>query len=245
MTMIPPIISRPLPNAVTYDLTLKNLVTITLPSGSQWTSGLHFHQTHIEYLRVLKGSVRIRLGDENFVVTATPGSSQPLEIRVGKHAWHEWGRADPNDETEVVVVERTDPEDGEKAVFFWNLNGVILHAQRMVKPRLVPGWMFGVFMEVWVSLQLFAIFGVLDNFPVVFDVRGVSGLVPGSRRDKFLHWVEQLFARVVVGAVAMIAKVLGISAVRKEFTPEAEYGSGCFEQGGDGLDGRDHMDNKK
>ncbi|KAK0609699.1 hypothetical protein B0T17DRAFT_501365 [Bombardia bombarda] len=227
---IPIIIARNPPSAVTYDLSIPHRVTITLPLGSTWTSGLHFHQTHDEYLCLLKGTVRVRLGDEIHILTASNHSPlTPLEIKVPKGVWHEWSRADGDvgKDEEVIVVERTDPTDGDKAIFFWNLNGVILKAQRTTKPALAPAWAFGLALDIWITLNLFAIFHMLDNIPVLLGARELFiqwGLVSrGSWAEALLSELETAWAVVVLWAAEKVIRVLGEGAVRREFTPEKEY----------------------
>ncbi|KAH7039766.1 uncharacterized protein B0I36DRAFT_357160 [Microdochium trichocladiopsis] len=56
------VFTRPLPNAVTYDLSTPDQATIRLPPGSTWTSGPHWHDTHTEFLQVIKGRAEVILG---------------------------------------------------------------------------------------------------------------------------------------------------------------------------------------
>ncbi|KAK3374574.1 Cupin, RmlC-type [Podospora didyma] len=232
---IPSIITRPFPNAVTYDLSTPNQVTITLPLKSIWSSGLHWHETHTEYLRLVKGKIRVRLGDETSIIHASP---QAIEIRIDRKVWHEWSRVPPDnedgsgeeDDEDVVVIERTDPADGAKAIFFWNLNGVILKAQRSVKPSLLPPWLFGVLMECWVTLNLFTIFATLDNVPVLLGVRDgmlkrrrSSVVAVHSWTDWLLMWVEWTWAHATLKVALTVARLVGAEPVSKEFTPLREY----------------------
>src|SRR5690242_3345848 len=119
--------TRPLPNGVTYTLPspphTSPVVTITLPPHSTWTSGLHFPATHTEYLSIVKGTALVTLNG----VTNTYTSSDGV-ITVPRYARHEWRRAPEIEEDELVVKEWTDPEDGEKEIFFRNLNSAILDA---------------------------------------------------------------------------------------------------------------------
>lgn len=214
------VIRRDPPSAVVYDLSQTNQVTITLPSGSTWTSGLHWHENHVEYLRVVQGTVRVRLGDTVQTVIASQSGE---EIRVAKNVWHEWSRAEPGGE-DVIVVERTDPEDGEKAVFLWNLNGVILKAQSLVKPAIVPGVIFGLLMDFWVTLNLFVIFRNLDNIPVFLNVAGVFSqrgftVVESSRRHRLLKRFDWAWSHAVLKIASILGRLLGVHAVREEFTP--------------------------
>ncbi|KAH6603175.1 beta-mannosidase a [Trichoderma cornu-damae] len=170
------ILERGLPNAVTYDLTQPNQVTIRLPSKSTWSSGLHWHETHTEYLKVINGSIKVRLGDAEQIVTANI-DNQP-EIKIERYAWHEWQRAEP-DGDEVVVVERTDPEDGEKAIFFWNINGITLNAKRVISANvpgfsLFPASIKDLMIDFWITLNLFIVFHSMDNFPVRLDSQQIG-----------------------------------------------------------------------
>ncbi|KAL2183574.1 hypothetical protein L209DRAFT_759235 [Thermothelomyces heterothallicus CBS 203.75] len=196
----PSVIRRNPPSAVVYDLSVPHQVTITLPAGSTWTSGLHWHETHTEYLRLVKGRIRLRLGDAVQTVSASLGDSfpspPPEEIRVDRGVWHEWGRAarpekkprsggeevaaeeeedEEEEEEEVVVVERTEPADGDKSVFFRSLNGVILEAEAEAAARALrttaTGRLAGVWAGLRTTLSLWAIFDALDNFPVLLGVR--------------------------------------------------------------------------
>ncbi|RSL59321.1 hypothetical protein CEP53_005863 [Fusarium sp. AF-6] len=161
---IPSVIDRPLPNAVTYDLSTTGQVKITLPESSTWSSGLHWHETHDEYLKVIKGTIRVQLGSTIQYISATE-NEQP-EIKVARYVWHEWQRAVPDGE--VVVIERTVPDDNEKAIFFWNLNGVILDAPRLMSDpssavSRLPGRFRGLALDFWITLNLFVIFNHFDN----------------------------------------------------------------------------------
>lgn len=210
-----PIIKRPLPNAVTYDLSSPYHVTITLPSGSTWSSGLHWHESHVEYLRIVKGRVRVRLGDTVRMISAAThdtGSSieNVKETRVDKHMRHEWSRAELNGE-DVVVIERTEPTDGEKAIFFWNLNGVILDAQSRLKTRNATGFTVRprqTLIELWLTLNLFVIFRSLDNFPVFLGL------------PERYHWAERIATHSVLQVAFILAYIWTIEPVDIRYTPE-------------------------
>ncbi|KAI1347198.1 hypothetical protein F5Y01DRAFT_296048 [Xylaria sp. FL0043] len=227
------VITRPGPTAVTFDLSNPTQTTITLPSGSTWSSGLHFHSSHDEYLIIRRGCVRVRRNSTVQTLAVRPGDA-PIEIAVPRGVWHEWARAPPNalgpdcslDQEDVVVLERTDPVDGEKRVFFWNLNGVILQQ---------PPWWLLVkrLWDWWVTLQLFIIFHELDNVPVMLDVKGIMAQarleaatckLMGERRvEWWTRAVDERWSLLVLWAASQVGHVLGIRAVRREFTPEEVY----------------------
>lgn len=167
-----------------------------------------------------------------------------LLIKVPKYARHNWGRADeyawgergkpqrthicpsprftrPRDISEEVVVEEwTDPSDVGKALFFWNLNGVIngdgggrlTVLQRLV--RLVMGcW--------WVPFQLFVVFWELDNWPVFLalgyqDSPGVGGRL----WVRVYRWVEYVMTFGVLFGARAFGWLVGVRAVEKIRTPE-------------------------
>ncbi|CAH0047697.1 unnamed protein product [Clonostachys solani] len=213
---IPKVITRQLPNAVIYDLSTPGSVRITLPPTSTWSSGLHWHESHTEFLRVIKGSIRARVGDTWKVVTATDGE-QP-EVRIDRFVWHEWQRAGP--EGEVIVVERTDPADEEKSVFFWNLNGVILNPPSFLNKYAwtlswVPRFVRDVFQGFWITLNLFVIFYHLDNFPAFSNA---NNLVPIIGKQ-----VDQVASHAILYLATWIGWLLGVQPVRRVYTPSGAY----------------------
>lgn len=220
-TLAEPVIERGPPNAVVYDLSESDHVTITLPIGSTWSSGLHWHEKHVEYLRVLKGRVQVMLGPQVHIISA---GDQTTEVRVDRNVWHEWKRADTDGGEEVVVNERTDPDDGEKAIFFFNLNGVVLKAQTLSCPPYMLKWLHTLLLEFWVTLNLFAIFHNLDNVPVfvnvlqAFSKRGFE-FAEGTLGYIFLRGVDRFISHLVLFVSSWIAWGFGILPVRDEFTP--------------------------
>lgn len=160
------VIERGPPNAVLYDLAESDQVKITLPVGSTWSSGLHWHAKHVEYLRIIKGTIRVVLGDQVHTVSA---KDEITELRVERNTWHEWRRYDMAHGDDVVVVERIEPDDGQKAVFFWNLNGVIIKAQDLPCPPYMSKLLHRLLLDLWVTLNLLTIFRALDNIPVFIN----------------------------------------------------------------------------
>jgi hypothetical protein len=198
--------------------------TISLPRYSTWTSGLHFHTTHTEYLRLLRGAIFIYLDGETQILSAKAGGSvaiygdktavnaRPgLQVKVNKYARHDWGRAreylsrsrrticvaprHPEDvDDEVVVEEWTEPVDLVKPLFFWNLNAVVLTPLDARLERRRKKAARWMLGRWWVSLQLFTIFHELDNWPVVVGLRGMLGEETGW------PWMER-WNRQIEGAV--------------------------------------------
>jgi hypothetical protein len=80
--------------------------TISLPRYSKWTSGLHFHTRHTEFLHLLQGAIHVHLDGQDKILSAkSAGEISPatgmrkshgagLVIKVPRYARHEWRRAD-------------------------------------------------------------------------------------------------------------------------------------------------------
>lgn len=216
------IIERGPPNAVLYDLADSDHITITLPVGSTWSSGLHWHEKHVEYLRVVKGTIRVVLGDRVHTVSAR---DETTEVRVDRNTWHEWRRSEGAHGDEVVVVERTEPDDGHKLIFFWNLNGVILKAQHLACPPYVSKLLHHSLLELWVTLNLFTIFRGLDNIPVFINVPAAFAKRGFTFKDDtlghiLLRTADRFASHLVLFMVSWIAWGLGIHPARREYTPD-------------------------
>jgi len=220
---IPRVIKRGLPKTVVYDLTDPLKVRITLPTGSTWSSELHWHEDHVEYLKIIQGSVKVRLNNTVQIISATP-DNQP-EIRVERYAWHEWQRADPRNGEDVVVVERTVPADGEKALFFWNLNGVILDAPALLDNELrfakaIP--MLGdLLVDWWITLNLFIIFHHLDNMPVFLWFSDAAGDNPVLLKAS--KWANSVTTHSILFLATQLGRVLGLQPVRLKYTPMEDF----------------------
>ncbi|KAI6775970.1 hypothetical protein HG530_002728 [Fusarium avenaceum] len=218
------IIERALPNGVIYDMSTAGQVRITLPTTSTRSSGLHWHETHDEYLKVVQGTIMVRLDDSTKIISAAEGN-QP-EIKVARYVWHEWQRAGPDGE-EVVVVERTEPDDNDKSIFFWNLNGVILNAPKMLSDESsfasrLPTGLQGPFLDFWIALNLFVIFRSLDNLPVFLNAPGLFK-VSDARLRSLLKMVDWLVSHVVLLIAYLLGKMAGIQPVRSSYTPDDAY----------------------
>ncbi|KAH6865872.1 hypothetical protein BKA58DRAFT_321293 [Alternaria rosae] len=256
-------ITRPGPSAVTYHIPVSpsfSRTTISLPCHSTWTSGLHFHTQHTEYLHLVRGSIFVYLDGQTRILSAAAGgavsvygsnkikdSDGPrLVIQIPKYARHNWGRAReylashrpscvrpryPLDiDDEVVVEEWTDPADGGKALFFWNLNGIVM--QKQYSGALPPlqhlaRWVLG---RWWVEFQLWNVFWELDNWPVVLGLRGVFGegwdrlpelLWVERGKRKVEGWLEWLVTLVLLGLARGVGWIVRVRAVEKERTPVA------------------------
>ncbi|OAQ72025.1 cupin, RmlC-type [Pochonia chlamydosporia 170] len=225
MEQVPKVIERSLPNGVRYDLTSPGYVTISLPPTSTWSSGLHWHESHTEYLKVVRGSIKVRVGTVERIVSAT-AANQP-EIKVDKYVWHEWRRAELGGE-EVVVIERTDPADGQKALFFWNLNGVILNVPKMMDEpssflSRCPNLIAQLLLTLLIELNLMVIFAHLDNVPAFFNLPNsrlrVGNLLPVG----ILVAMEWFVSHFILSMAALLGWLVGLHPVTRHYTPEQEF----------------------
>ncbi|KZT63887.1 hypothetical protein DAEQUDRAFT_733330 [Daedalea quercina L-15889] len=110
--------------------------------GAKFDSFLHFHASHAEYLYCEQGQIRVQIGDMVKIVGPEDGQ---LEIP----AWtpHRWVTLGVDQET--IVWERTDPNDGQKELFFRNLFSLVNDYGGM------PPF-----------LQMFKVFSDYDNYPI-------------------------------------------------------------------------------
>jgi hypothetical protein len=234
---------RPGAEAVAYHIPVSPLVdgqilktTIALPRGSAWTSGLHFHTTHAEYLQLVTGSIFVEIENQVKVFSALSGGEFPvtawqpepvqqgLIIQIPRYARHNWGRAEhyigsgkkhvlngydkmPEDWLDEVVVEEwTEPSDLDKPLFFWNLNRVITTPNDSVLP-LRQSLTRSLLGEWWIPFQLFVIFYELDNWPVFFTPSLTDRLGP-YLGDPLGRWLEKKSEHMMTFAVLFTAKVM-------------------------------------
>lgn len=164
--------TRPAPGAVVYDVSQEHVVTISVPPQSTWTSGLHWHEKHTEYLQVVMGRARIMLDGNTRVYGPSDGV-----IEVPKFTIHEWqreakgyARADGEEMKDLVVREWTVPADGQKEMFFRMLNSYLIEPepQRLHRWLPLPSSLLVWLEQRVVLLQLFTIFREMDNWPT-FD----------------------------------------------------------------------------
>jgi uncharacterized RmlC-like cupin family protein len=199
-TTLDPIITRTGKEAVTFDLTHIYHTTIIIPTNSIWTTGFHWHETHAEYLKVLLGSMRVRLGNTWSLVSA--GTT----VHVEQYVRHEWTRADPYNGPDLIVEESMDPADAQKSVFFWAINGLIsenLHRTDSGRERV------GETLRMY--LGVFAGFWYMDNIPVIVDARW-EGEKPG--------WIGWTASHAVLAIASCLNLVFGRPVVDDKAMPK-------------------------
>jgi len=176
-----------------------NCATSILPVGSKVQTGLHWHETHTEYLQVVQGAALITLGDEKFRAEPKDGI-----IVVPRYTKHEYQRADTEPEdgkVDLIIKEFTDPADGNKERFFRNLTGVI-------GDREAAG---GLLANIATVGQLFVLFHGHDNYPAL--LRLPSSMGPLGRA------VERGFTISVLWSVATLGWFAGWRSEYPEYTP--------------------------
>ncbi|KAI1268831.1 hypothetical protein F5Y18DRAFT_423061 [Xylariaceae sp. FL1019] len=182
------IFTRPAPSAVTYDLSVPDRATITLPPGSTWTSGPHWHSTHTEFIQVISGRAEVMLAGE---ALAAVGPADGV-VTVTRNTIHEWRRSrSAGLDEDLVVREWTDPKDGQKEVFFRNLNGIILDATQ-------DG--HGSWRMRTLELELLNLFWRQDNWPVI-----LSASWPG--------WIQRAVTKTALASAVVLGKVLRCQGV--------------------------------
>ncbi|KAF2430200.1 hypothetical protein EJ08DRAFT_634029 [Tothia fuscella] len=214
------IIHRPHPEAVTYDLTSTSHTTITFPINSTWSSGLHWHSNHTEYLEVRQGAVKVTLGRETSIITATDYSTQNSLTKVSEDGQerkivivekgfrHEWSRAYANDRIDVIVRESTDPDDGMKTVFFWCVNAIVLEGIDRIGSNnsKLRRQLEGLITE-W---KLMILFWELDNWPVIWDSNGWGELG---------RWIESVSTFGVLVIAMVLGRVSSVKGVTEKYMP--------------------------
>lgn len=236
-----------IPTAPSTDGETALKTTISLPRHSTWTSGLHFHAKHTEYLRLIKGAIFVELnGDTKFISSLAGGEidlstgqrvQESLIIEVPRYARHNWGRLEnrivanrpqthrrqmwPEDWTEEVVVEEwTDPADISKPLFFWNLNGIITAPSDLVlsKRQQIAKYILG---RWWMDLQLFVVFWELDNWPIFINCRKLWLFSATNQwRLRLSDATEILSSFLVLLVAKVVGTVLGLHAVEKRWMPD-------------------------
>ncbi len=232
-----PEFTRPAPDSVTFAFpeypenpngqssNIPSTIVTMLP-GSRYTTTLHWHVTHTEYIKVISGAALITVSNKTKVCTAEDGIAV-----IPRYARHEWMRFDrpahllskPQREVQekwmkeqaddvieklgkgdLVAEEWTDPRDGEKEIFFRNIFSTAGESQWRER------WWGGVL----IVLQMMLVMWELDNLIVLFDLGG-AGDGSGWRGV-----VETAVTYAFMWSAAMTGRALGLKAVNDEYTPK-------------------------
>ncbi|KAH6991918.1 hypothetical protein EDB82DRAFT_494726 [Fusarium venenatum] len=95
-----------------------------------------------------------------------------MEVQVPRYMWHEWGLAIMAGE-DVEMIERTDPPESDKKPFYWYLNSNIFDTSKILADcwfvSRLPSRLQGLFLGIWISLNLLIIFLRVDTVPVLLN----------------------------------------------------------------------------
>lgn len=205
--------TRPGPAAVTYDLSQRSVVTITVPPQSTWSTSPHWHETHTEYLQVIHGLARITLSGQTRIYSASDGivTIPPFTIHEWRREATGYARPDGQEGVDLVVREWTSPADGQKGLFFRTLNSYLLEPQpqRLHRPFPLPT---PSFLVEWVEgrvdlLQVLVIFRAMDNWPVLFN-----------RYVERVNWRTWGMTHAYLLFAVGIGKALGLDGTYEEYT---------------------------
>ena len=208
---------------VTYDIPTPSSTSTSgklrfhIPPNSDWSSGLHWHETHTEFLQVIQGRAEVTIGTVTKVYTPKDGilkiergvvhevKRAPVQYldpekeaeKGGRELWGGLG-AEVEEEEVLTIQEWTDPADGEKEIFFRNLNSAVLDGEKTLPTTLIP-------LEWWVQWQVLVIAARWDNYPVIFSA-GNDG-------------TSRMVTSIVLKVLAMVGLIFGLKAIYPEYTP--------------------------
>jgi hypothetical protein len=162
----------------------------------------------------MQGTAFLHLDGVEKIVSATDGI-----LTIPRYARHEWrrptaselktkgGRAsgiDQEMDTALIVKEWTDPDDGQKEVFFRNLNSAIID--------ITEG--DGGTLKYLLMLQLFVIFQASDNYPVVW-----SSHRNGIGNENTMRGIEWATTHIVLRAAVILGWIVGLRGMYADYTP--------------------------
>lgn len=192
------------------------VTTLTIPPRSPWTSGIHWHETHTEYLQIVQGAAFFYLDGVEKIATSADGI-----LKIPRYGRHEWRRPTASEletldrdkakissgevDGDLIVTEWTDPADGQKESFFRNLNSAILD---------ITSGGGGILTDYLLMLQLFVIFRAHDNYPVVWPERGFK-----TENKSVIRGFQWVVTHTALRAAVLLGWVLGLKGAYDEYTP--------------------------
>ncbi|KAM5352850.1 hypothetical protein ACJ41O_005572 [Fusarium nematophilum] len=164
-------------------------------------TGLHWHETHTEYLQVIQGYALVTVGDRTAVFTKDDGV-----ITIPRYAIHQYMRADKTEEgkagkdMDLVVREWTDPADGDKEVFFRNILSLLKDKREGATGT--AAMLFSIMVVAWAH----------DNYPVFWKGPGLLG---SSVQEK----IRRALTYSVMGGLVLVGRIAGCRPHYPEYTP--------------------------
>jgi mannose-6-phosphate isomerase-like protein (cupin superfamily) len=179
-----------------------SVVTITFRAGPQNPStGLHWHETHTEYLEIIQGYALVTIGDRTAVFSSADGV-----ITIPRYTVHQYSRWEGPEgkgkDVDLVLREWTDPGDGDKEVFFRNGISLLLdRGENSTKANV--GMLVGFMVVAWGH----------DNYSVFWSGPGFLG-----------QWTKAVVRRTVtyavMGSVDLVGRwFMGARTDYPEYTP--------------------------
>lgn len=217
--------TTPPPGAASHSFDTPSKTHLTVPVGSAWTPGRHWHNNHTEHFKVLSGAILVTINNNSFVVTgASPTLTIPRKARHELMRWDCPGRKGHQNVAQeafrkemlakgqskeleklraqqVEAEEWTTPTDGEKEVFFRNLLSVISEPRK------------GILGEMLRFIHIVIIYQDLDTRMVILDMGSEDG-------NGWRGMVEEMMWWVVLGVAGLIGGVLGLKPVSEAYTPD-------------------------
>jgi len=192
-------------------------VTITFPVSSKIATGLHWHETHTEYLQIVQGVALITFGDSTSRFTPKSGV-----ITIPRFVVHGYRRADSVPSTSSIKVEEgdeddgryialivkewTDPADGDKGIFFGNVVGLVLDR----------GAEAGILGNLWLAWSLFVVFWEWDNFPRLVKMPRLWGV--GKVLERSITWA-------FLGSAAGLGRCVGVRGAYEDYGTKQDLAS--------------------
>ncbi|KAH7164890.1 hypothetical protein DER46DRAFT_354132 [Fusarium sp. MPI-SDFR-AT-0072] len=178
------------------------VVDIYLRAGDNTPgTGLHWHETHTEYLQVIQGYALVTVGDRTAVFSKDEGI-----ITIPRYTMHQYMRADKTDEGKVgkdvdlIVREWTEPGDGDKEVFFRNMISLIMDKKD------------GALGTVGMLLSVMTVCWSHDNYPVFWKGPEVFGEAVQQR-------VRRVVTYSLMGCLVLFGRLVGCKPQYPEYTP--------------------------
>ncbi|KAF5633439.1 Dolichyl-phosphate-mannose mannosyltransferase 2 [Fusarium sp. NRRL 52700] len=178
------------------------VVDIYLRAGDNTPgTGLHWHETHTEYLQVVQGYALVTVGDRTAVFSKDDGI-----ITIPRYTIHQYMRADKTDEgkpgkdRDLIVREWTEPGDGDKEVFFRNMISLIMDKKD------------GTLGTVGMLLSVMTVCWSHDNYPVFWKGPAVFGEAVQQR-------VRRAVTFSLMGCLVLFGRLVGCKPHYPEYTP--------------------------
>ncbi len=218
------IFTTPPPNAASHSIKTPYKTHVTVPVGSSWTPGRHWHNDHTEHFQVLSGAMLITVNNKSFILT---GGSPAVTIpRKARHELMRWdcpgrkghqkvaqeafrnemlakGQSKELEKLRVQVVEAeesTTPADGEKEIFFRNALSAITESRS------------GILAEIMRFVHIVIIYQGLDVRMVILDMGAENG-------HGWRGMVEEMIWWLILGMASLIGGVFALKPVSEAYTP--------------------------